>query len=111
MRGIYNPLFVAAENSSDEWKFLHTSDYLISLKNSEGKERNLYNTLDKKWYELLDEHGFEFISSSDDEHKFFKPEDEIVEPLNEPIDDEPEQLTLFGDYEPSEPTNSVNNSV
>ena len=91
----------------EEWKVLHTSDYLISMKNSEGKERNLYNTLDKKWYDLLDEHGFEFISSSDDEHKFFKPEDEIVEPLDEPIDDEPEQLTLFGDYELSEPTNSV----
>ncbi|MDE7361415.1 MAG: hypothetical protein K2N38_05725 [Oscillospiraceae bacterium] len=89
----------------EEWKVLHTSDYLISLKNSEGKERNLYNTLDKKWYDLMNEHGFEFISSSDDEHYFFKPEDEIVVPLDE--DDEPEQLTLFGDYEPSEPTNSV----
>ena len=91
----------------EEWKVLHTSDYLIALKNSEGKERNLYNTLDEKWYELLDEHGFEFISSSDDEHKFFKPEDEIVEPIDEIEEDEPEQLTLFGDYELSEPTNSV----
>ena len=83
----------------EEWKVLHTSDYLISMKNSEGEERNLYNTLDKKWYELLDEHGFEFISSSDDEHKFLKPEDEIVGPIDE-IEEEPEQLTLFGDYEP-----------
>lgn len=88
----------------EEWKVLHTSDYLISLKNSEGKERNLYNTLDKKWYDLMNEHGFEFISSSDDEHKFFKPEDEIAEP----IDEEPEQLTLFGDYEPVEITATDN---
>lgn len=85
----------------EDWKVLSAGDYLISLKNSEGEERNLYNTLDKKWYDLMNEHGFEFISSSDDEHKFFKPEDEIVEPPdNDEIeDDEPEQLTLFGDYE------------
>lgn len=82
----------------EEWKVLSAGDYLISLKNAEGEERNLYNTLDKKWYDLMNEHGFEFVSSSDDEHKFFKPEDEIVEPLDEPVDDEPEQLTLFGDY-------------
>lgn len=86
----------------EEWKVLSAGDYLISLKNSEGEQRNLYNTLDKKWYDLMNEHGFEFISSSDDEHKFFKPEDEIVEPLDddEIKDDEPEQITLFGDYEP-----------
>lgn len=86
----------------EEWKVLSAGDYLISLKNSEGEQRNLYNALDKKWYDLMNEHGFEFISSSDDEHKFFKPEDEIVEPSdNDEIeDDEPEQLTLFGDDEP-----------
>lgn len=74
-------------------KFLAQGDYLISLKNSEGEERNLYNTFDKKWYDLMNEQGFDFVSSSDDEHKFFKPEDErIVEPLDGPIDDEPERL-------------------
>ena len=85
----------------EEWKVLSAGDCLISLKNSEGEQRNLYNTLDKKWYDLMNEHGFEFISSSDDDHKFFKPEDEIVEPLedDEIKDDEPEQFTLFGDYE------------
>ncbi len=95
----------------EEWKVLSAGDYLISLKNSEGEERNLYNTLDKKWYDLMNEHGFEFISSSDDEHKFFKPEDEIVEPPDndEIADDEPEQLTLFGDYEPVEIAATDNN--
>lgn len=99
----------------EEWKVLSAGDYLISLKNSEGEERNLYNTLDKKWYDLMNEHGFEFISSSDDEHKFFKPEDEIVEPPdNDEIeDDEPEQLTLFGYDEPvDEPKkNSIRRTV
>lgn len=95
----------------EEWKVLSAGDYLISLKNSEGEQRNLYNALDKKWYDLMNEHGFEFISSSDDEHKFFKPEDEIVEPSdNDEIeDDEPEQLTLFGDDEPAEITATDNN--
>lgn len=71
----------------------------------------MYNTLDKKWYDLMNEHGFEFISSSDDEHKFFKPEDEIVEPPDndEIADDEHEQLTLFGDYEPVEIAATDNN--
>ena len=95
----------------EEWKVLSAGDYLISIKNSEGKQRNLYNTLDKKWYDLMNEHGFEFVSSSDDEHKFFKPEDEIVEPLDEPVDDEPEQLTLFGDYEPVEIAATDNNAA
>lgn len=45
----------------EEWKVLSAGDYLISLKNSEGEERNLYNTLDKKWYDLMNEHGFEFM--------------------------------------------------
>lgn len=97
----------------EEWKVLSAGDYLISLKNSEGEQRNLYNTLDKKWYDLMNEHGFEFISSSDDDHKFFKPEDEIVEPSdNDEIKDyEPEQLTLFGDYEPVEIAATDNNAA
>lgn len=87
----------------EEWTVKSAGDYLISLKNAEGEQRNLYNTLDKKWYELMNEHGFEFVSSSDDEHIFFKPEDErIVEPLDddEIEDDEPLQLSFFSDYEP-----------
>ena len=81
----------------EEWKVLSAGDYLISLKNSEGEQRNIYNAIDKKWYDLMNEHGFEFISSSDDDHIFYEPEEEKEV---EPIDDEPEQLTLFGDYEP-----------
>lgn len=98
-----------------EWKVLSAGDYLVSLKNAEGEERNLYNTLDKKWYDLMNEHGFEFVSSSDDEHKFFKPEDEIVEPPdNDEIeDDEPEQLTLFGYDEPTDiaPTDNTKSEL
>lgn len=87
----------------EKWKVLSAGDYLISLKNSEGEQRNIYNAIDKKWYDLMNEHGFEFISSSDDEHIFYEPEEEKeVEPLDEPVDDEPEQLSLFDIDEPVE---------
>lgn len=60
-----------------EWTVGTIGDYLISLNNSEGEHRNLYNTLDQKWYEVLNEHGFEFVAAAD-EHT-----EENVQPIEQ----------------------------
>ena len=67
------------------WTVQNAGTYLISLKNDSGEHRNIYNAIDAKWYEVLDEIGFEFIPENDlSEPVFAEPEaKEFPEP--EPV--------------------------
>lgn len=49
-----------------EWTVTHVSDYGISMKDDDGQKKYIYNSPDTKWYDTLNEQGFEFISSEDD---------------------------------------------
>ncbi len=82
------------------WTVQNAGTYLISLKNDSGEHRNIYNAIDAKWYEVLDEIGFEFIPENElSEPVFAEPEaKEFPEP--EPVP-QVEQLSFFGDTEPA----------
>ncbi len=82
------------------WTVQNAGTYLISLKNDSGEHRNIYNAIDTKWYEVLDEIGFEFIPEDDlSEPVFAEPEAEEF-PDPEPVP-QVEQLSFFGDTEPA----------
>lgn len=49
-----------------EWTVGGVGEHFISLKNSEGEQRNFYNAPDVKWYDTLNANGFEFISASEE---------------------------------------------
>ena len=49
-----------------EWTVGMVGDYLISLNSSSGEHKNIYNALEKKWYDELNERGFEFITVADE---------------------------------------------
>lgn len=49
-----------------EWTVGMVGDYLISLNSSSGEHKNIYNALEKKWYDELNERGFEFITAADE---------------------------------------------
>lgn len=48
-----------------EWIVTRVSDYSISLRNDEDQKKYIYNSPDTKWYDTLNEQGFEFISASE----------------------------------------------
>ena len=82
------------------WTVKNTGTYLISLESESGEHRNIYNAIDAKWYEVLDEMGFEFIPEDDlSEPVFAEPEAKEF-PSPEPVQ-QVEQLSFFGsDTEP-----------
>lgn len=89
------------------WTVQNAGTYLISLKNDSGDHRNIYNAIDAKWYDVLNEIGFEFIPENDiDEPVFAEPEaKEFLDP--EPVQ-QVEQLSFFGgDTEPVVPQKNV----
>lgn len=49
-----------------EWTVGGIGEHFISLKNSEGEQRNFYNAPDVKWHDTLNANGFEFISASEE---------------------------------------------
>ncbi len=89
------------------WTVQNTGTYLISLKNDSDEHRNIYDALDAKWYDVLNEIGFELISEKElSEPVFTEPKvNEIAEP--EPVEAEPfkndGQLSFFGNTEPAVP--------
>ena len=82
------------------WTVKNAGTFLISLENESGEHKNIYNAIDAKWYEVLDEIGFEFIPENDLPEPVFSEPEQREFPDPEPIP-QVEQLSFFGDTEPA----------
>ena len=89
------------------WTVKNTSSYQINFVNDSGERKLLCNSLKGKWYDILNEQGFEVVPENDiDEPVFSEPEQqEFSDP--EPVP-QVEQLSFFsGDTEPIAPPKNI----
>ncbi|MDE5859445.1 MAG: N-6 DNA methylase, partial [Oscillospiraceae bacterium] len=89
------------------WTVKNTSAYQISFVNDSGERKFLSNAITSKWYDVLNEQGFEVIPENDLSKPVFAEPEQQEFPEPEPIEAEPvpqvEQLSFFGDIEPAAP--------
>ncbi len=77
------------------WTVKNAGTYLVSLENDSGEHKNIYNAIDAKWYDVLNEIGFEFIDENKiDKPVFAEPPKQDI-PSPEPVQ-QGKQLSFFG---------------
>ena len=89
------------------WTVKHTDSYQISFVNDNGERKAIYNSINSKWYDILNEQGFEIISENDLSEPVFAEPTKQEFPDPEPVS-QVEQLSFFGsDTEPVVPPKNI----